>query len=163
MSTGRKISQNARGPAPSERDAAAASVKAPTTNTHADDRQERESAEAVDAVHEHLREPLLIGPGRAEPVDRSARRASEAVLITSRPATRFSQLSLTMSAGGKIRRKMRPNPASRTTRMYSSSAMRRSRPFRTGEGSTRCLTPCHVPEGSEPTGLTVDVIPYSSA
>ena len=41
---------------------------------------------------------------------------------TSRPAMRLSQLSLTTSAGGKISRKMRPNPARRTTRMYSSSA-----------------------------------------
>jgi hypothetical protein len=39
---------------------------------------------------------------------------------------RLSQLSLTTSAGGKISRKMRPNPARRTTRMYSSSAMRRT-------------------------------------
>ena len=46
---------------------------------------------------------------------------------TSRPAMRLSQLSLTTSAGGKISRKMRPNPARRTMRMYSSSAMRRMR------------------------------------
>jgi hypothetical protein len=39
----------------------------------------------------------------------------------------LSQLSLTKIAGGKTSRKMRPNPARRTTRMYSSSAMRRIR------------------------------------
>ena len=46
-----------------------------------------------------------------------------------------SQLSLTMIAGGKMSRKIRPNPARRTTRMYSSSAIRRSAPRLRGCGS----------------------------
>ena len=69
-STGRNITQNARAPAPSERAAAAAIEKAPYDGHARCDRQQREAAEAVDAVHEHLREPLLVGPGRAEPIDR---------------------------------------------------------------------------------------------
>jgi hypothetical protein len=46
---------------------------------------------------------------------------------TSRPVIKVSQLSLTRIAGGKMSRKMRPNPARSTTRMYSSSMMRRTR------------------------------------
>jgi hypothetical protein len=66
-----------------------------------------------------------------------------------------------MSAGGKMRRKMRPKPASRTRRMYSSSTILRKRPLRMGTGSGVGVRAGLV--GSEPTGLTVDVMPYSSA
>ena len=49
--------------------------------------------------------------------------------------------------------------------MYSSSAMRRMRPLRSGIDARRRVVGRRAvaPEGSEPTGLTVDVMPYSSA
>jgi hypothetical protein len=48
---------------------------------------------------------------------------------------RVSQLSLTMRLGEKMSRKMSPNPAMRTTRMYSSSAIRRTALRLSGSGA----------------------------
>ncbi len=47
--------------------------------------------------------------------------------------------------------------------MYSSSAIRRTRPFGQAWGQVTGSGPGSRPEGSVPVGLTVDVMRYSSA
>ena len=80
MRTGRKSSQIARGPAPRERDAAAAIVKAPTTERHVAIERRAKPPRLVQPVHEDLGEPLLVGPDRARPVHRDGVVMREPVL-----------------------------------------------------------------------------------
>ena len=121
------------------------------------------AAKAVDAIHVHLGQPLLVGPGRTHAVDRQRVLARQAVFDDLASGHEVEPAVVDDERRREYQKEMRPKPARRTTRMYSSSAIRRSRPFRTGKGSDSVSDTESCPEGSEPTGLTVDVIPYSSA